>query len=100
MEHEVEEVEEAVVEGEVEVQDEVEEVRKKWKKGNTVWVWDEAPADDDGEGDMTWDVFKGKIDLVKFTAVKKDGEYEIQFGKERFWYSDDQMFPTQSATLL
>jgi hypothetical protein len=29
VEHEVEEVEEAVVEGEVEVQDEVEEVRKK-----------------------------------------------------------------------
>jgi hypothetical protein len=70
----------------------------KWKKGNTVWVWDEAPADDDGEGDMTWDVFKGKI--VKFTAGKKDGEYEIQFGKERYWYSDDDMFPTQSAASI
>jgi hypothetical protein len=45
-----------------------------------------------------WDVFKGKI--VKFTAGKKDGEYEIQFGKERYWYSDDDMFPTQSAASI
>jgi hypothetical protein len=60
------------------------------KCGEIVWVCDEVPTADDGEGDQSWDVFKATMDKIE---LGREGEdvYCIKLGQEFWWYSFDRL---------
>ena len=80
-------------------------VRRRWKKGTKVFVWDEvvASGSEAADGERTWDVFPGFVRgrvKPKAGTAGTQARYDISFDTDGdFAYDLDRIFGDEDAAL-